>query len=67
MIYESQTLVSAMQTRVGQYKDLKEQLTELKKGFESIVNLDDELQGQGQGQSKDFIKHRSMSWILGCA
>lgn len=56
MIYESQTLVSAMQTRVGQYKDLKEQLTELKKGFESIVNLDDELQGQGAEAIKGFYK-----------
>ncbi|MFY0782908.1 T7SS effector LXG polymorphic toxin [Peribacillus simplex] len=56
MIYESQTLVSAMQTRVGQYKDLKEQLTELKKGFESIVNLDDELQGHGAEAIKGFYK-----------
>ncbi|WP_370016269.1 T7SS effector LXG polymorphic toxin [Peribacillus sp. B2I2] len=56
MIYESQTLVSAMQTRVGQYKDLKEQLTELKKGFESIVHLDDELQGQGAVAIKGFYK-----------
>ncbi|WP_249595683.1 T7SS effector LXG polymorphic toxin [Peribacillus frigoritolerans] len=55
-IYESQTLVSAMQTRVGQYKDLKEQLTELKKGFESIVHLDDELQGQGAEAIKGFYK-----------
>ncbi|MDM5211008.1 T7SS effector LXG polymorphic toxin [Peribacillus sp. NJ4] len=56
MIYESQTLVSAMQTRVGQYKDLKVQLTELKKGFESIVNLDDELQGRGAEAIKGFYK-----------
>lgn len=56
MIYESQTLVSAMQTRVGQYKELKEQLTELKKGFESIVHLDDELQGQGAEAIKGFYK-----------
>lgn len=56
MIYESQTLVSAMQTRVGQYNDLKEQLTELKKGFESIVHLDDELQGQGAEAIKGFYK-----------
>ncbi|MFD6209579.1 T7SS effector LXG polymorphic toxin [Peribacillus sp. NPDC060253] len=56
MIYESQTLVSAMQTRFGQYKDLKEQLTELKKGFESIVHLDDELQGQGAEAIKGFYK-----------
>ncbi|CAK6477557.1 T7SS effector LXG polymorphic toxin [Peribacillus castrilensis] len=56
MTYESQTLVSAMQTRVGQYKDLKEQLTELKKGFESIVHLDDELQGQGAEAIKGFYK-----------
>ncbi|QNK48663.1 HNH endonuclease [Brevibacterium sp. PAMC23299] len=56
MIYESQTLVSAMQTRVGQYKDLKEQLMELKKGFESIVHLDDELQGQGAEAIKGFYK-----------
>ncbi|MGE6610922.1 T7SS effector LXG polymorphic toxin [Peribacillus sp. NPDC076916] len=56
IIYESQTLVSAMQMRVGQYKDLKEQLTELKKGFESIVHLDDELQGQGAEAIKGFYK-----------
>ncbi|MFB6803983.1 T7SS effector LXG polymorphic toxin [Peribacillus butanolivorans] len=56
MIYESQKLVSAMQTRAGQYKDLKEQLMELKKGFESIVHLDDELQGQGAEAIKGFYK-----------
>ncbi|MFE4813583.1 T7SS effector LXG polymorphic toxin [Peribacillus simplex] len=56
MIFESQTLVFAMQTRGGQYKDLKEQLTELKKGFESIVHLDDELQGQGAEAIKGFYK-----------
>ncbi|WP_148357604.1 ribonuclease YeeF family protein [Peribacillus simplex] len=56
MIYESQTLVSAMKVRVGHYKDLKEQLTELKKGFESFVNLDDELQGQGAEAIKGFYK-----------
>ncbi|KWW21754.1 hypothetical protein AS888_04425 [Peribacillus simplex] len=56
LIYESQTLVSAMQTRVGQYKDLKEQLTELKKGFQSIVHLDNELQGQGAEAIKGFYQ-----------
>ncbi|MDW7613772.1 T7SS effector LXG polymorphic toxin [Peribacillus simplex] len=56
MIYESQTLVQAIETRAGQYKDLKEQLTELKKGFESIVHLDDELQGQGAEAIKGFYK-----------
>ncbi|MED3987360.1 T7SS effector LXG polymorphic toxin [Peribacillus simplex] len=56
MIYESQTLVSAMKVRVGHYKDLKEQLTELKKGFESFFNLDDELQGQGAEAIKGFYK-----------
>ncbi|MFD6441837.1 T7SS effector LXG polymorphic toxin [Peribacillus sp. NPDC060186] len=45
-----------MQTRVGQYKNLKEQLTELKKGFESIVTLDEELQGQGAVAIKGFYK-----------
>ncbi|WP_061464719.1 T7SS effector LXG polymorphic toxin [Peribacillus simplex] len=67
MIYESQTLVSAMQARVGQYKDLKEQLTELKKGFESIVHLDDELQGQGAEAIKGFYKAQIDvvdSWLL---
>ncbi|MGE6375973.1 T7SS effector LXG polymorphic toxin [Peribacillus muralis] len=54
MIYESQTLVSAMQTRVKQYKHLEEQLTELKKGFAGIVHLDDELQGQGAEAIKGF-------------
>ncbi|PJN89609.1 T7SS effector LXG polymorphic toxin [Bacillus sp. mrc49] len=56
LIYESQTLVSAMQKRVGQYKDLKEQLTELKKGFQSIVHLDNELQGQGAEAIKGFYQ-----------
>ncbi|MGE7879349.1 ribonuclease YeeF family protein [Peribacillus muralis] len=54
MIYESQTLVSAMQTRVKQYKHLEEQLTELKKGFAGIVHLDDELQGQGAEAIKGY-------------
>ena len=56
LIYESQTLVSAMQKRVGQYKDLKEQLTELKKGFAGIIHLDGELQGQGAEAIKGFYQ-----------
>ncbi|MDM5293215.1 T7SS effector LXG polymorphic toxin [Peribacillus simplex] len=67
MIYESQTLVQAIETRAGQYKDLKEQLTELKKGFESIVHLDDELQGQGAEAIKGFYKAQIDvvdSWLL---
>ncbi|MCK1992173.1 hypothetical protein GW626_17615 [Peribacillus muralis] len=56
LIYESQTLLSAMQTRVEQYKTLQEQLSELKKGFQSIVTLDDELQGQGAEAIKGFYK-----------
>lgn len=47
MIYESQTLVHTMETRVGQYKELKEQLTKLKKEFDSMVYLVDDLQGNG--------------------
>ncbi|MGG4152345.1 T7SS effector LXG polymorphic toxin [Peribacillus muralis] len=54
LMYESQTLLSAMQTRVEQYKHLEEQLTELKKGFAGIVHLDDELQGQGAEAIKGF-------------
>ncbi|MFD9625384.1 T7SS effector LXG polymorphic toxin [Peribacillus muralis] len=54
LIYESQTLLSAMQMRVEQYKHLEEQLSELKKGFHSIVSLDDELQGQGAEAIKGF-------------
>ncbi|WP_260320098.1 T7SS effector LXG polymorphic toxin, partial [Peribacillus simplex] len=56
LIYESQTLVSAMQKRAGQYKDMKVQLTELKKGFQSIVNLDNELQGEGADAIKGFYQ-----------
>lgn len=56
LIYESQTLLSAMQTRVEQYKTIQEQLSELKKGFQSIVTLDQELQGQGAEAIKGFYK-----------
>lgn len=56
LMYESQTLVSAMQKRAGQYKDMKEQLTELKKGFAGIVHLDNELQGQGAEAIKGFYQ-----------
>ncbi|MFJ7746341.1 T7SS effector LXG polymorphic toxin [Peribacillus sp. NPDC097295] len=55
-IYESQTLVNAMEIRVGQYKDLKEQLTDLKKEFNGIVNLDEEFQGQGAAAIKGFYR-----------
>ncbi|MGE7662664.1 ribonuclease YeeF family protein [Peribacillus sp. NPDC097197] len=56
LIYESKTLVNAMEIRVEQYKDLKEQLTDLKKEFNGIVNLDDEFQGQGASAIKGFYK-----------
>lgn len=55
-IYESQTLVNAMEIRVGQYKELKEQLNDLKKEFNGIVNLDDEFKGQGAAAIKGFYK-----------
>ncbi|MFJ7747639.1 T7SS effector LXG polymorphic toxin [Peribacillus sp. NPDC097295] len=56
LIFESKTLVNAMELRVEQYKDLKEQLTGLKKEFNGIVNLDDEFQGQGASAIKGFYK-----------
>ncbi|WP_419881498.1 T7SS effector LXG polymorphic toxin [Peribacillus sp. B-H-3] len=46
-IYDAKALINAAGERSKQYSDLKEQFNELKKGFSGIVELDDELKGNG--------------------
>ncbi|WP_240501976.1 T7SS effector LXG polymorphic toxin, partial [Bacillus sp. MUM 13] len=53
-IYEHNTLIAAMKERAKQYEELEKQITALKKEFEAIVKMDDELQGNGAKSIKGF-------------
>ncbi|WP_419883531.1 T7SS effector LXG polymorphic toxin [Peribacillus sp. B-H-3] len=53
-IYEHSTLIAAMNERAKQYEDLEKQITALKKEFEAIVKMDDELKGNGAKSIKGF-------------
>ncbi|MBD1382630.1 T7SS effector LXG polymorphic toxin [Metabacillus arenae] len=54
-VYEAKTLTSAMEERAKQYKDLKEQLEQLKKAFKSIVD-NEEFKGKGAEAIKGFYQ-----------
>ncbi|MFD0047794.1 T7SS effector LXG polymorphic toxin [Actinomycetes bacterium NPDC127524] len=53
-VYEHNTLVAAMKERAKQYEELEKQITALKKEFDTIVKMDDELQGNGAKSIKGF-------------
>ncbi|MFD0048209.1 ribonuclease YeeF family protein [Actinomycetes bacterium NPDC127524] len=55
-IYDAKALFHAAGERSKQYRDLREQLNELKKGFSGIVELDDELKGNGAAAIKGFYR-----------
>ncbi|MDQ0217381.1 transposase [Peribacillus cavernae] len=55
-IYEAGTLLSAMDARAEQYHELKDQLNNVKKAFNSVVNLDENFQGQGAEAIKGFFQ-----------
>ncbi|WP_191562160.1 ribonuclease YeeF family protein [Metabacillus idriensis] len=58
-VYEADTLISAMENRANQYKDLREQLLVLKKTFKGISNSGDEFQGQGADSIKSFYQEQA--------
>ncbi|KAB7707573.1 hypothetical protein F9802_07455 [Bacillus aerolatus] len=59
VVYESQTLIAAMEERAGQYTELKTQMNELKKQFTAIVDMENELQGEGAEAIKGFYSAQS--------
>ncbi|WP_180850001.1 ribonuclease YeeF family protein [Bacillus sp. UMB0893] len=58
-VYEADTLISAMENRANQYKDLREQLLVLKKTFKGIANSGDEFQGEGANAIKSFYEEQA--------
>lgn len=58
-VYEADTLISAMENRANQYKDVREQLLVLKKTFMGISNSGDEFQGQGADAIKSFYQEQA--------
>ncbi|WP_170292707.1 ribonuclease YeeF family protein [Metabacillus idriensis] len=58
-VYEADTLISAMENRANQYKDLREQLLVLKKTFQGISSSGNEFQGEGAEAIKSFYQEQS--------
>ncbi|WP_191565934.1 T7SS effector LXG polymorphic toxin [Metabacillus idriensis] len=58
-VYEADTLISAMENRANQYKDLREQLLVLKKTFKKISNSGEEFQGEGANAIKSFYEEQA--------
>ncbi|WP_419882932.1 T7SS effector LXG polymorphic toxin [Peribacillus sp. B-H-3] len=52
--YDANALFAAMENRAKQYEDLHKQLAAIRKEFDIIVKLDDELQGKGAESIKGF-------------
>ncbi|WLR41559.1 T7SS effector LXG polymorphic toxin [Bacillus carboniphilus] len=58
LIYERDSLVSASQSRMHEYENLKEQFEEVKKAMLSLVEMD-EFQGKGASAIKGFYQAQS--------
>lgn len=56
LIYEAKTLVSTAKERIKQYETFRDQLEEVKKAFQGVVQLDSELQGKGAEAIKHFYE-----------
>ncbi|OIK14637.1 T7SS effector LXG polymorphic toxin [Bacillus sp. MUM 13] len=54
--YDAKALFAAMDDRAKQYEDVHKQLAAIRKEFDIIVKLDDELQGKGAEAIKGFYK-----------
>ncbi|MFD0050930.1 T7SS effector LXG polymorphic toxin [Actinomycetes bacterium NPDC127524] len=54
--YDAKALFAAMDKRAKQYEDVHKQLEAIRKEFDIIVKLDDELQGKGAEAIKGFYK-----------
>ncbi|MFJ7859407.1 ribonuclease YeeF family protein, partial [Peribacillus sp. NPDC097206] len=65
-IFEAKPLKSAVKSRAKQYEDLKGQVETLKKEFQGIVDLDEELAGAGATAIKNFYRAQvevANAWI----
>ncbi|MEC3607731.1 T7SS effector LXG polymorphic toxin [Bacillus glycinifermentans] len=55
-IYESKTLIAAMEKRSKEYQSTREQFVNLKKAFQGIADLGDDFQGEGAENIKAFYR-----------
>ena len=65
-IFEAKPLKSAVKSRAKQYEDLKGQVETLKKEFQGIVDLDEEMAGSGATAIKNFYRAQvevAHAWI----
>ncbi|MGE7602400.1 T7SS effector LXG polymorphic toxin [Peribacillus sp. NPDC097675] len=65
-IFEAKPLKSAVESRAKQYEDLLGQVETLKKEFQGIVDLDEELAGSGATAIKNFYRAQVIgadAWI----
>jgi len=58
-VYESKTLISAMESRSNEYKNLREEFVNLQTAFQEIANLGDDFQGEGADNIKAFYKEHA--------
>ncbi|WP_270572970.1 ribonuclease YeeF family protein [Bacillus glycinifermentans] len=55
-IYESKTLIAAMEKRSKEYQSTREQFVNLKKAFQGTADLGDDFQGEGAENIKAFYR-----------
>lgn len=55
-VFEAKTLIDSVEARANQYKELQENLEQLKRKCRDIVNLDDNLKGKGAAAIKGFFQ-----------
>lgn len=60
-IYESKTLIAAMEKRSKEYQSTREQFVNLKKAFQGMADLGDDLEGKGADNIKAFTGIRQVS------
>ncbi|MBD1381550.1 T7SS effector LXG polymorphic toxin [Metabacillus arenae] len=58
-VYESHTLLSAMEERSKQYNEFKEQLINLKEAFNGVADLGDDFHGKGADNIKSFYQEQA--------
>ncbi|GIN66295.1 putative ribonuclease YokI [Bacillus sonorensis] len=58
-VYESKTLISAMENRSYEYKSLREKLINLQNAFQGMADLGDDFQGKGADNIKAFYKEHA--------
>ncbi|MFO6498551.1 ribonuclease YeeF family protein [Bacillus sp. z60-11] len=65
-IFESKTLLAAMEARSKEYKSTREQFVNLKKAFQGMADLGDDFQGEGADKIKAFYRDQAgivKDWI----